>query len=181
MQLVDRHAGKQFSLGVGEASVDVQVADRLAVRQFRQVGVDAIDGRHDRAVVAREDAHEDDRGSGSLLTAEVDQGGEAARDVGDLGVITGLLADVVGSAEQHDDLGVHAIQFAVLQPPEHVLGVVCAPAEVAGIPAAEVLVPMGQEIRVVGRTPAPRDRVAEEVDRNAAVLRLFEQLQMGEV
>ena len=48
----------------------------------------------------------------------------------------------------------------------------------AGIPAVEVLRPVGQQLRVVERAPAPDDRVADEVDVDAALLRLLEQLRV---
>ena len=53
-----------------------------------------------------------------------------------------------------------------------------APAEVGRVPAAKVRAPVGKQLRVVGRAPAPNDRVADEVDVDAARLRLVEQLRV---
>src|SRR3546814_14525773 len=66
----------------------------------------------------------------------------------------GFAADVVGAGEEHDHLGVHAVEFTVLQTPENVLRAVGAPAEIAGVPAVEVRFPIREQLRVVRRTPA---------------------------
>ena len=47
-----------------------------------------------------------------------------------------------------------------------------APAEVGGVPAEEVRAPVGEQLGVVGRAPAPNDRVADEVDVDPTRLRL---------
>ena len=141
-----------------------------------------VDGRHHRGVVvAREDGGQDDRRRGRLLPASVDDRLEAPGDVGHLGLVAGLLADVVGAGEEHDDLRVDAVQLAVLQAPQDVLRPIPAPAEVAGIPAVEGLLPMGQEVRVVEGAPATGDGVAQEVEIDAAALRLGQELLVGEV
>ena len=76
--------------------------------------------------------------------------------------------------------GIDAIELAVLQPPEDVLRAVGAPAEVARVPAGERRLPVGEEVRIVGRAPAPRDRVADEVDVDPPLRPLREQLLVGE-
>ena len=80
------------------------------------------------------------------------------------------IAHVVSAGHEHDDLRIHAVELAVLQAPEHVLRLVRAPAEVRGVPAREVLLPVGEEVLVlrVARAPAARDRVAHEVDVDLA-------------
>ena len=75
-------------------------------------------------------------------------------------------------ASSDDHLRIHAIELAVLQAPEDVLDPVGAPAEVGGVPAEEVLLPVGEELRIVGRAPAARDRVAFEVDVDRSLLAL---------
>ena len=89
-------------------------------------------------------------------------------------------ADVVGAGQHHDDLRLHAVQLAVGEPPEDVLRRVAAPAEVGRVPAVEVLLPVGEEVGVVGGAPAAGDRVAGEVDVDPPLLRLFEELLVGE-
>ena len=98
--------------------------------------------------------------------------------VRDFPVSAGLRADVVGSGQDHDDLGVDAVELTVLEAPEDVLGLVGAPSEVAGIPAPEVLPPVRQEFGIVGRAPSADDRIADEVDVDAAFGRFLEQLRV---
>ncbi len=119
--------------------------------------------------------------AGAFLRHETDDRLQPSSNVGDLGVVAGLLPDVVGAGEQYDDLRVDAVQLAVLEPPEDVLRAVPAPAEVAGVPAVEGLRPVGQEVRIVEGAPAARDGVAEEIDVDAPALRLGEKLLMGDV
>ncbi len=76
-------------------------------------------------------------------------------------------ADVVGARQQHDHLRIDAIELAVLQPPQDVLDAVGAPAEVRRVPSEEVLLPVLQQLRIVGGAPAPRDGVAFEIDVDA--------------
>ncbi len=71
------------------------------------------------------------------------------------------------------------VQLAVLQSPEDVLHGVTTPGEIAGIPAEEVLFPVGQQLGIVQRPPATHDRIAFEIDVDAALLGLFEQLGVG--
>ena len=54
-----------------------------------------------------------------------------------------------------------------------------APAEIGRVPAVEVLLPVLEELRVVGGSPAAGDGVAFEVDVDAALLRFREQLLDG--
>jgi hypothetical protein len=65
----------------------------------------------------------------------------------------------------------------MLQAPQDVLGLVGAPAEVRGIPAAEILVPVFEQ-RLVVRircAPAARDGVAEEIQIDLALGFLLQQ------
>src|SRR5439155_5908736 len=75
-------------------------------------------------------------------------------------------------------LRVDAVELAVLEPPEDVLRLVAAPSEIGGVPAEEILRPVREEIRIVGRAPAPRNRVAGEVDVDAALLRFVDELRV---
>ena len=92
----------------------------------------------------------------------------------------GSFPDVVRAGEDDDHLRVHAIELAVLDAPEHVLDPVGAPAEVGRVPAGEVLAPVGEELRIVRRAPAARDRVALEVDVDLPLRALREQLLVRE-
>ena len=92
------------------------------------------------------------------MTAEVDEGFHSAGDVGDLRLVRRLAAEVVRAGEDHDDLGVDAVEFAVGETPEDVLNAVGTPAEVGGVPAEEILFPIGEELRVVGRSVSLSNR-----------------------
>src|SRR4051794_24468115 len=70
----------------------------------------------------------------------------------------------------------HVVELAVLETPQDVLRSVGAPAEVGGVPAEEVLLPVRQQLGIIGRAPAADDRVALEVDVDAAGGRFGEEL-----
>src|SRR5207253_3055341 len=53
------------------------------------------------------------------------------------------------------------------------------PSEISRVPTEEILFPIGQQLRIVGGAPAPRNRVALEIDVGLALLGLREQLGMG--
>ena len=133
---------------VGEPAVHVEEPDVPTFREPGEASVDVPNDRKIRGVVAaREDGGEDDRGVRRFLKADVHDGLDAARDL--FRALT--RADVVRAREDDDDLGVHAVEFAVLQSPEDVLGGVGAPAEVGSVPAEEVHLPIG-----VGSAPKRR-------------------------
>src|SRR5690606_40745216 len=110
---------------------------------------------------------QDDRRTGSLPAADVDDRLDPPHDAFHLGGTAGLTSDVVRAGENDDDLRVHAVELAVLEAPEDVLGPVAAPCEVGGVPAVERLAPVREEVRVVESTPSPRDRVAVDVHVDA--------------
>src|SRR5690606_21470065 len=84
--------------------------------------------------------------------------------------------DVVGPGLQDEHFRLHTIELAIPKTPEHVLRAVAAPREVGGVPSREAIAPLGEEVRIVGGAPAPRDRIADEVHVDLALLRLGEQL-----
>ena len=138
-------------------------------------------GHHRHVVVAREDGCQDDGRRGGLRLHDAQDCFETPVDVGHLGVVASGRhgrAHVVGTGEQNDDLWVDAVQFAVFQAPQDVLHGVGAPAEIGRIPAEEILLPVGQQLGVVGCAPAARDRVALEIDVDAALVGLLEQLSV---
>ncbi len=87
-------------------------------------------------------------------------------------------ADVVRAGHQHDDLRMHIVELTVGEPPENVLDGVPSPSEVRGIPSEEAARPVVEEvaIRRIARSPSPGDRVAREVDVDAAAPRFLEEL-----
>src|SRR6185369_4763456 len=124
-----------------------------------------------RAVVARENRGETDGRAGSLLLESPQHGLDATGDVLGLRVAAGLRADVVGAAEEDDDLGIHAVQLAVVEAPKYILECVGAPAEVGDVPAEEVLLPVGEVFGVggVAGAPAAGDGVALDIDIDLAL------------
>ncbi len=76
---------------------------------------------------------------------------------------------VVGADHEHDDLGLDAVELAVLDPPEDVLGPVAADAEIGRVPRPVEPLPD----RVV--VPALRDRIAEEEQVDVPLLGSLEE------
>src|SRR5712692_6882621 len=72
----------------------------------------------------------------------------------------------------------HAVQLAVVQPPEDVLNQVSAPSEVRGVPAEEVLLPVRKQFRVIGGAPPPRDGIALKVNIDPALPGFLQQPRM---
>lgn len=179
MDIVGEHARERRALGVGELRGEVEKADRLAVGERGEGGVDAGASGNDGRVIRWQDAHEDDLRRRGLEPAGVEETLHAELEVGDLRVVE-RAGDVVGAGEDHDDARVDAIEFAVLRAPEDVLEAVGAPREVTGVPAGERGVPVREESGVVGRTPAAGDRVADEIQIDAALAGLREQLLVRE-
>ena len=87
-------------------------------------------------LAAGEDGEQEDLGPGQLLAERRDDGLDA---LGDL--VGGVGAGVVGADHQDDDLGADAVELAVLDPPEDVLGAVAADAEVGRVAGAVVPLP----------------------------------------
>src|SRR5262249_56316145 len=80
-----------------------------------------------------------------------------------------------------DDFWADVIELAVLQAPEDVLDGVAAPAKVGGVPPEEVAAPVVEKVPIlrVACAPAPRNRVAFEVDVDTAPLGLLDELRVG--
>ena len=162
------HAFVELACGIGQLSVDVQVANSAAIGHCGKVAIDAVDFRHDRhVVVTGEDACHNDHGIRCLRLHRVNDCFEASCDFLNGRVDAGgryRVADVVGAGQQHNYLRIDAIEFAVFETPEDVLDAVGAPAEIARVPAEEVLRPVFEELGIVGGAPAAGDGVAFEVD-----------------
>ena len=77
---------------------------------------------------------------------------------------------------------IDAIQLSVFEAPQDVFDPVRSPAEVAGVPAEEILVPVREERRIlrVAASPPAHDGVAHEIEIDAALLRLLDELAVGE-
>ena len=80
-------------------------------------------------------------------------------------------AEIVGADHQHGQLGLDAVEFAVLQAPEDVLRLIAADAEVGGFERTVVLFPN----LLAAAAPAVGDRVAEEQQVDAALLGDFDE------
>jgi len=84
----------------------------------------------------------------------------------------GFKREVVRADEQHDRPRRDAVELAVPDPPEDVLGAVADDAEVGRLPAAEVALPVRLELAL----PVLGDRVAEHVEVDVAPLRLVRRI-----
>src|SRR5690348_2658085 len=97
--------------------------------------------------------------------------------MGDLCIIASRrqgVANVVGSGEQDDNFGIHSIEFAVVQAPKNVFGLIRTPTKIGGVPAEEVLFPVSKQLRIISRSPAARDGIAFKINVDAAFLCFFE-------
>ena len=179
---VARHSVEQLPSRIGEGAVDVQIPNRPAVGEAGDPAIGFVDHRHGaHRVVAGKNGGQDDRRLWRLAAHDVedrpDPAADVLRPVRDVDRLRDN-ADVVGARQEHDDLRVHGVQLTVVQPPQHVLRRVAAPAEVGGVPADQLLPPVAEQVRVVGGSPAPGDRVAGEIDIDATAPRLLDQLRV---
>src|ERR1700693_106521 len=178
------HAVVELAAGVGKLVVDAQKAHLPAVRHLFEIAVDLVDNGHDgHVVVAREDAGDDHNGFGRFASNRRHDSLYSFGDISNYGILRTSrngAADVVRACQQNDDLRVRVIQLAVIQPPEDVLNSIRPPTEVGGIPAEEVLVPIGEQLRVIRRAPSPGDGVTFEIYIDTALLSFLNQLRVGD-
>jgi len=170
MQLVPgvHHPIEESAVAISEFVVDVQIPDLPAVGDFREIAVDAVNNGHEaHVVVSWEERRHNDRRRRRLGLEKTHNRLDASRDI--LCPRFGIamhrrITDVICAGEQNDDFGIHSVEFAVLQPPENILCLIGAPSEISRVPTEEILFPIGQQLRIVGGAPAPRNRVALEID-----------------
>ena len=130
----------------------------MEFRQFRvdfhELGADggglAVGAGGGRA--ARENAKQQQLGLGQLFVDFLCDGNDTRGDRG------GSVAGVVGADHQHDDLGLDAVEFAVVDAPEHVLRLVTTDAEVRCVELGVAFLPHSRSRTV----PARGDRVTDE-------------------
>src|SRR5207247_4686266 len=115
---------------------------------------------------------------GRLSAACVQNRFDPARDIVDRRGGRRYAPNVVRAGEHDDDLRVDAVELTVLEPPQDVLRLVGAPSEIGSVPAEEILRPVREELRIVGGAPAPRDRVADKINVDAALPRLVDELRV---
>ena len=111
---------------VANLAAIVELGDHLV--DFGDLRVARI-GNH---LAAREDGEQQHLGRRRFGADRLDDGGDA---VGDL--LGGVAAGVIGADHEDGDLGLDAVEFAVLDAPEDVLGAVAADAEVGGLHEAD--------------------------------------------
>src|SRR5271170_2097141 len=148
MQLVTiHHSVKEPAVTVGQLVVDVQIPDLPAVGDLGEIAIDPVYDRNEvHVVVSWEDTNDNDRRRGRLGLNQLYNRLKTSRDIVSPCVgATGhrLIADVIRPGEQNNDLGIYSVEFAVLEPPENVLRLIGAPAEVRRVPAEEALPPIG--------------------------------------
>jgi len=142
---------------VGQRVRQIDEADGLAVGQPRQVPVHLLNaGPGAGIVVARKHARHDHNSLGSVRTTELDNRLDAAREIGNAGVVERVAVDVVRTRLHDEHLRRNSVELAVREPPEHVLRAIAAPREVRRMPAVEAFTPVREELRIIGRAPPPR-------------------------
>ena len=74
-------AFKEFVVLASHFVIDIQEADLLAISEFGNLPINAVDDwHHGHVVVARKDAHQDNFGAGSLLPKLIENSLYPARD-----------------------------------------------------------------------------------------------------
>jgi hypothetical protein len=156
------HAVNQLAVPICQAGIHVEIPNLFPVGKFGQIIIDPIYGRHDsRIAVAWENARHDDRRVRSLRLHDVDDCSDAIGDVRHFDVIAAMehrISDVIRASEQHNNLRIHSVELPVSEPPEDVLNCIGAPPQIGRIPPEEVLIPIGQQVRIIG---GPQRRVIE--------------------
>ena len=148
---------------VEEATRDIEVADVVAVIKSSEVGIYRADFLHVAFPVigiaigvytwaAREGAEREHFGGGDFLVDEADDFLDTGADFS-----SRIAAAVVGADKEDDDFGGDAIELALRDTPDDVLGLVAANAEVGGLIGAVIVFP---DMR--GISPGCCDGVAEK-------------------
>ena len=185
MEAVDGHALRQRAVPSGQPVVDVDVPDASAISERCESTVDRVDRGHPRhaaaAIAARRDARDDDDSARRFLPHHIEDCASALHDLADKSLVDAVApggTHIVRPRQQHDDLRLNAVQLAVGQPPQDVLHGIAAPPEVGRVPAEEVAPPVVEELAILrlARAPAPRDRVALEVDVDPATPGFLDEL-----
>src|SRR6185437_7248006 len=157
MQKIRHDAGRHFAIRAEENMIDIQECDHPVVAELGDAFVylaNRVDllRRIGRAV-ARENGEQQDFGFRTFLAHDRDDLLHAFRDL-----VRRIGAAVVGADHQHDDFRINAVEFAVFNAPENVLGAIPADAEIGGVTRTVKLLPD------VFSTTAPkiRDGIAHE-------------------
>src|SRR4051812_24850411 len=66
----------------------------------------------------------------------------------------------------------------MVEAPQHMLRAIAAPTKVRCVPTGESFFPVGEEFRIIGRTPSPGNRVAKKIHIDAALTQLGQELLM---
>jgi len=128
-----------------EFGTDVHELHHLPIVEKRELDIDLFDLLADRVVCfsARENAAQQDFAFRQPGAQFVDDGRHAfddfRRGVARFAVV--FIARIVRADEQHNDFGFDALEFAVFDAPEHVLGAVVADAELGGVARRVTFVP----------------------------------------
>src|SRR5262249_50883325 len=84
----------------------------------------------------------------------------------------GVAAEIIGADHEHDDLGLDALQLAVLEPPQDVLSAIAADAEVGRLERDGLLLEdlAAGALAVPLATPGIGDRIAQKEHVDATAL-----------
>src|ERR1039458_3826790 len=176
---VAHHVSGDLAIGLDEPVAEVEEANPLAVVQLVQglIDLEGLGALGAEILSEGEDAQEQNLGVGQLFAELLDDGGHAFQNISGRVVVIG---DVVDADEDDGDFGLEPVHVAVVQAPEHVLGVVAADAQVQRMTRGGILGPE----RFAIAFPALGDGVADEDDLGLALAFLdalveFEELIIG--
>jgi hypothetical protein len=175
MQQVRHDVPGKCAVRSEEFGTDIHELHRLPVIKKRELDIDFFDLLADRVVCcsARENAEQQDFAFRQPGAQFVDDGRHAfddfRRGIARFAVV--FIARIVRTDEQHNDFWFDALEFAVFDAPERVLGAVVADAELGGVTRRVIFVPDIQPALVP--KPAGGDGIAEKQQVNAALLRLL--------
>jgi len=160
------------AVGSEKLVAEVEELHVLAVIELGQFFVDQLDAVHGffRLLLAlgrpvrppRKNSQQQDFGLRVGGFEFLDDGGVARDDL-----VVGVAAEVVGADHHDEDLGLHAVELAIFQAPQDVLGAVAADAEVFGVPARELFLPD----LLAAAMPAVSDRIPDEIKIDATFFR----------
>ena len=149
---------REIALGVQEPGAEIHEEDILAVSQGREEFVHLVnpfaDGVLGRCSTGK-DREQKDLGVRMLrpngLHDLFDAGSNPFR------LLVAVTTEIVGADHDHDDLRMDAVEFAVLQTPENLLGRLSGNAQIQRLPWREARIAVGSMSR-----PPVGDRVADQ-------------------
>ncbi len=162
---------RNLDIRAEENMVDVQKRNHLSVVEFGDAIVDFMDGIHLRRSIAGpiawKDSQQEDFGFGTF-------GAHFSNDLlhafGNL--IRRIVFAVVGADHEDDDLGVDAVNFAVLDAPDDMLGAISADTEIGSVAIGVEFIPNA----FAAIAPEIGDGIAHEQEINSSGFGLLHEI-----